>query len=83
MSTYTLIKRLYKEIDDINVEIDAKIEKGQSYRTLAKRHKTLIDQLRSLDRPSTLSIGISKTVSKVWPKGFTGKLAQYASVFLM
>lgn len=79
MSTYTLIKKLYKEIDDINEEIDLKIEKGLSYKALSKRHKALIDRLHSLDRPSTLAIGIAK----VWPKGLMGKLAQYASVFLM
>lgn len=79
MSTYTLIKKLYKEIDEVNTEIDMKIEKGLSYKTLAKRHKTLREQLRSIDRPSTLSIGLSKA----WPKGLMSRLAQYASVFLM
>lgn len=79
MSTYTLIKKLYKEIDEINAEIDMKIEKGLSYKVLSKRHKVLIERLHSIDRPSALSIGISK----VWPKGIMSKLAQYASVFLM
>lgn len=79
MSTYTLIKKLYKEIDEINAEIDMKIQKGLSYKTLSKKHKVLIERLHSLGRPSTFSIGLSK----VWPKGLMGKLAQYASVFLM
>ena len=79
MNTYNSIKKLYKEIDDINAEIDMKIEKNLSYKVLSKRHKMLIEKLRSMDRPSTLSIGLSK----VWPKGLMGKLAQYASVFLM
>ena len=79
MNTYTLIKKLYKEIDEINEEIDVRIEKGLSYKVLSRRHKILVEKLRSLDRPSTLSIGLSK----VWPKGIMGKLAQYASVFLM
>ncbi|HEY4503712.1 MAG TPA: hypothetical protein VJJ28_01220 [Candidatus Paceibacterota bacterium] len=79
MNTYNLIKKLYKEIDEINTEIDMKIEKGLSYKVLSRRHKALIDRLHSIDKPSTLSIGISKA----WPKGFMGKLAHYASVFLM
>ncbi len=82
MSTYNLLKKLYKEIDEINVEIDTKIEEGLSYKVLSKRHKMLIDRLHSIDRPSTLSIGLSK-VWPVSPRGLMGKLAQYASVFLM
>jgi|GEM_PF-2526448 len=79
MNTYTLIKRLYKEIDEVNAEIDARIERGLSYKILSKRHKALMEKLHSLDRPSTFSIGIAKA----WPKGLMNKLAQYASVFLM
>lgn len=79
MNTYNSIKKLYKEIDEINTEIDMKIDKGLSYAALSRRHKILIDRLHSIDRPSTLSIGLSKA----WPKGFMGKIAQYASVFLM
>lgn len=79
MSTYTTLKKLYREIDEINAEIDTKIQKGLSYKVLSKRHKALIERLHSIDRPSDFSIGLSK----VWPKGLMGKLAQYASVFLM
>ena len=79
MSTYTLIKKLYKEIDEINAEIDMKIERGLSYKMLSRRHKMLIEKLHTLDRPSALSIGLSEH----WSKGLMGKLARYASVFLM
>ncbi len=83
MNTYTLIKKLYKEIDEVNAEIDMKIDRGLSYKVLSKRHKILIDRLHSIDRPSALSIGLSKGLSKIWPKGLMNKLARYASVFLM
>ena len=71
MSTYNLIKRLYREIDDINAEIDMRIIKGLSYKTLSSKHRMLMEKLRALEPQPIVS------------RGFMNRLAQYASVFLM
>lgn len=77
MSTYNLIKKLYKEIDQVNVLIDTRIKKGLSYKTLSRRHKILVDELRSLQPQPVTSI------LPVFPRGLMNRLAQYVSVFLM
>ncbi|HEY4494676.1 MAG TPA: hypothetical protein VJC02_01075 [Candidatus Paceibacterota bacterium] len=78
MSTYTLIKRIQKEIEKINEEIDIRIIKGLSYKALSKRHKFLSEELSSLKK----EYAVSQSVYKV-SKSFFGRVAQYVSVFLM
>lgn len=77
MSTYNLMKKLYREIDSLNEEIDMKIEKGLSYKVLARRHKYLMEELRSIDpQPQSKPIAIVS-------RGIMNRLAQYVSVFLL
>ena len=68
-----MMKKLYREIDSLNEEIDMRIEKRLSYKVLARRHKYLMEELRSLD-PQPVPI-----VSR----GIMNRLAQYVSVFLL
>lgn len=49
MST-TLKTVIYKELDRLNAQIDKKIMRGRSYHKEARRHKDLLDQLRSASR---------------------------------
>ena len=74
MTTYNLMKKLYREIDRLNEEIDMRIEKGLSYKILARRHKYLMEELRSIDPQPIVS---------VVPRGIMNRLAQYVSVFLL
>jgi hypothetical protein len=87
MSTYTSLKKLYKEIDKINAEIDARIKRGLSYKTLSRRHKLLVEELRSLQPQSIASVfptfSLSSVFPKSFPRGLMNRLAQYVSVFLM
>jgi uncharacterized protein (DUF1810 family) len=69
MRTYILIKRLEGEIARLNEEIDARIVRGLSYKTLSRRHKSLVEELRTVRRRSTSDV--------------FGRLTRYASVFLM
>ena len=71
MTTYALMRKLYRQIDDLNSEIDAKIVKGLSYRSLARRHRLLMEELHSIEPQPTIS------------KGIINKIAQYVSVFLL
>lgn len=65
------MKKLYREIDNLNEEIDTKIERGLSYKVLARRHKYLMEELHSLDPQPIVS------------RGIMNRLAQYVSVFLL
>ncbi|MDP3962326.1 MAG: hypothetical protein Q8Q03_00445 [bacterium] len=71
MTTYNLMKKLYREIDRLNEEIDMRIERGLSYKVLARRHKYLMEELRSIDPQPIVS------------RGIMNRLAQYVSVFLV
>ena len=71
MSTYILIKRIQAEIEEINEAIDMKIIRGLSYKSLSTKHKSLMNELRSLKSKPVVSSGIMN------------RLAQYASVFLL
>ena len=76
MSTTYTIKRIQNQIDRLNDEIDYKIIKGLSYKALSKKHRALIEELSYLKR-KVYNSQKSKSV------GFFGRLAQYASVFLL
>jgi hypothetical protein len=67
MKRYILIRRVESEIARLNEEIDMRIVRGVSYKALARKHKTLIAELRSLERTP----------------GMMNRFAQYASVFLL
>jgi hypothetical protein len=65
MSKHTFIKELRKELNRVNEEIDMRIIKGYSYRTLAKRHKYLVDKLNSVTRYSSSSYGFLGRLNRV------------------
>jgi hypothetical protein len=67
MKRYIAIRRLESEIAKVNEEIDARILRGVSYRTLSRKHKLLLAELRSIKRTP----------------GIMSRFAQYASVFLL
>ncbi len=67
MKRYIQIKRIENEIAKLNEEIDMKIMRGVSYRSLSLQHKVLMTQLRAVKRSP----------------GVMSRFAQYASVFLM
>jgi hypothetical protein len=67
MKRYILIRRVESEIAKVNEEIDMRIVRGLSYKSLAKKHKALIAELRSLKRTP----------------GIMNSFAQYASTFLL
>ena len=52
MTKHKTITTINKEINKINEEIDMKIIQGLAYRAEARRHKTLIQKLRSEVRPT-------------------------------
>ena len=52
MTKQQTITTINKEINKINEEIDMKIIQGLAYRAEARRHKTLIQKLRSEVRPT-------------------------------
>lgn len=86
MSTYTLMRKLQKDIEKLNEEIDVRIIKGLSYKSLSKRHKMMMERLHSLRRvatPSRTASHISASIESSWSRGIMSRLAQYASVFLM
>ena len=85
MSTYTLIRKLQKDIEELNEQIDTRIIKGLSYKTLSKRHKVMMERLHALRRVATPSRAshISASIESSWSRGIMSRLAQYASVFLM
>jgi hypothetical protein len=67
MKRYILIRRLEGEISKLNEEIDMRIVRGVSYKTLSRKHRVLMAELRSLKRtPSMMT-----------------RFSQYASVFLL
>ncbi len=67
MKRYILIRRLEGEIAKLNEAIDMRIVRGISYKSLSRRHKVLVAELRSLKRtPSMMN-----------------RFTQYASVFLL
>lgn len=67
MKRYIMIKRIENEIAKLNEQIDMRIVRGISYKSLSIQHKVLMTQLRAVKRsPSVMS-----------------KFTQYASVFLM
>jgi hypothetical protein len=67
MKRYILIRRIESEIAKLNEEIDLRIIRGVSYKTLSRRHKILLAELKSLKRTP----------------GMMNRFAQYASVFLL
>ncbi len=52
MTKHKIITTINKEINKINDEIDMKILQGLAYRAEARRHKMLLNKLRSEARPS-------------------------------
>jgi hypothetical protein len=82
MSTYTLLRRLQKEIEKVNEEIDLRIINGLSYKSLSKKHKVMMERLHALNRVASVSTR-TKSIESSWSKGLMSRLAQYASVFLM
>jgi hypothetical protein len=54
MSSNTFKKAIEQELRKLNEEIDSKIVKGLSYMKESKRHKTLLRQLNSFNRHTSL-----------------------------
>ncbi len=52
MTKYKTITTINKEINKINEEIDMKIIQGLAYKVEARRHRILLNKLRSEARPS-------------------------------
>jgi len=52
MSKFKIISLLSSELAKLNQEIDLKIIKGLSYEKEARRHRTLLSQLKRLQRES-------------------------------
>ncbi len=75
MSTYNSIRKIEREISRLNEQIDLRIVRGLSYKTLSRQHKLLVTELRDLRREAGSEIS--------WSKNFMMKFTQYASVFLM
>ena len=48
MSKFKVISLLSREIASVNQEIDLRIIKGQSYARLARRHKSLVSEIKRL-----------------------------------
>jgi hypothetical protein len=73
---------LQKDIEKVNEEIDLRIIRGLSYKSLSKKHKMMMERLHALNRVASSSTA-TKSIESSWSKGLMGRLAQYASVFLM
>jgi len=70
MTKTMLFQKIYKEIDALNNQIDAKILKGLAYKKEARRHK---DLLLTLQRIDSENIAISKKVSSLRRHSKLGK----------
>ncbi len=58
MSKYKFVREVKREIKELNTEIDMLIIRGRSYRHLARRHKFLTNELRSLNSRSIVMPGL-------------------------
>jgi hypothetical protein len=61
----TFIKELRKEINKLNQEIDRRIVRGISYKTLSRKHKVLVAQLNSATRYPSSSYGFFDRLNRV------------------